>query len=109
MVSGVMNGQPMDPSLVKWVKRTTRGNRTTVLAGPQVMMKVEFSIDPSQSPQAIDYLNLAGANKGKTQRGIFDLSGDVLRVCVAAPGDPRPAEFASVPGDRRTFTVWKRG
>jgi len=109
MVSGVMSGKPMDQSLVKWVKRVTRGNQTTVLAGPQVMMKVEFSSDSSQSPKAIDYLNLAGANQGKTQWGIFELAGDVLRVCVAAPGDPRPAEFASVPGDGRTLTVWKRG
>ena len=108
MVSGVMNGQPMDQSLVKWVKRETRGNQTTVLAGPQVMLKAEFTIDSSQSPKAIDYLNLAGANKGKTQLGIYDLLGDLLRVCMAAPGDPRPAEFASVRGDGRAFTVWKR-
>lgn len=108
MVSGVMSGKPMDQSLVKWVKRVTRGNLTTVLAGPQVMMKVEFSIDSAQSPKAIDYLNLVGANKGKRQSGIFELAAGVLRVCVAAPGDPRPAEFASVPGDGRTLTVWKR-
>ena len=109
LVSGVMSGKPMDESLVKWVKRVTRGNQTTVVAGPQVMMKVEFSIDSAKSPKAIDYLNLAGANKGKKQCGIFELAGDVLRVCVAAPGDPRPAEFTSVPGDGRTLTVWKRG
>ena len=85
------------------------GNQTTVVAGPQVMMKVEFSIDSAQSPKAIDYLNLAGANKGKQQCGIFEFAGEVLQVCVAAPGDPRPAEFTSVPGDGRTLTVWKLG
>lgn len=109
MVSGVMNGQPMDQSLVKWVKRVTHGNQTTVVAGPQVMMKVEFKHDPSQSPKTIDYVNLAGTNKGKTQYGIYELEGDVLRVCVSAPGAPRPSECESVAGDGRTLTVWKRG
>ena len=108
MVSGVMSGKAMDQSLVKWVKRVTKGNRTTVLAGPQVMMEVEFSSDSSASPMTIDYRNLAGANKGKPQYGIYDFADDLLRVCVAAPGDPRPADFASVPGDGRTLTVWKR-
>jgi len=109
MVSGVMSGKPMDQSLVKWVKRVTRGNQTAVVAGPQVMMKAEFTSDASESPKAIDYLNLAGSNKGKRQFGIYEIAADVLRVCVAAPGDPRPAEFVSVPGDGRTLTVWKRG
>lgn len=108
MVSGVMNGQPMDQSLVQWVKRMTRGNRITVMAGPQVMMQVTFTTDPSQSPKAIEYVNLAGTNKGKAQSGIYALEGDLLKVCVAAPGSPRPAAFESVKGDGRTLTVWKR-
>lgn len=105
MVSGVMNGVAMNASDVRWVKRVTRGNQTTVLAGPQTMLKVEFSYDPSGT---IDYLNLAGAHKGKRQEGIYRFDGDVLTVCSAAPGAQRPAEFASLAGDGRTLTVWKR-
>ncbi len=108
MLSGVMNGKPMEESMVQWVKRVTRGNQTTVVAGPQTMLKVEFTFDPAASPQAIDYFNLAGANKGKRQEGIYRLDGDVLTVCVAAPGDRRPGEFASLAGDGRTLTAWKR-
>jgi uncharacterized protein (TIGR03067 family) len=108
MLSGVMNGAAMDASAVQWVKRVTRGNQTTVLAGPQTMLKVEFSFDPSSAPQSIDYLNLAGAAKGKRQQGIYRFEGDVLTVCTAPPGAARPAEFTSVPGDGRTLTTWKR-
>ena len=109
MVSGVMNGKPMEESLVQWVKRVTRGNLTTVLAGPQVMLKAEFTSDASKAPAEIDYYNLAGANKGKKQHGIYEIADGVLKMCVAAPGDARPAEFVSVPGDGRTLTVWRRG
>lgn len=107
MVSGVMNGIAMEESAVQWVKRVTRGNLTTVYAGPQVMMQMEFTSDSSASPKAIEYKNTAGTNKGKSQRGIYEFEAGRLKVCVAAPGDPRPSEFRSVPGDGRTLTVWR--
>ena len=105
MVSGVMNGVAMDKSTVQWVKRVTEGNRTTVYAGPQVMLKVEFTTGASN---AIDYLNTAGSNKGKTQYGIWEFDGGLLKFCLSAPGDPRPTRFESKPGDGRTLTVWER-
>ncbi len=108
MVSGVMDGAAMDKSMVEWVKRVTRGNESTVTAGPQTMLKVEFTYDASKSPKTIDYVNLAGVNKGKSQKGIYDLEGDILKFCVAPPGKARPAEFASNRGDGRSFTAWKR-
>jgi uncharacterized protein (TIGR03067 family) len=110
MVSAVMNGQPMEESAVQWVRRVTRGNQTTVFAGPQVMMSMRFTHNASTSPRTIEYVNTAGANKGKTQHGIYELDGDVLRVCVSAPDSPPPTRFESFPGDGRTYTVWsKRG
>jgi uncharacterized protein (TIGR03067 family) len=108
LVSGRMNGAAMDDSTVQWVKRVTQGNVTTVLAGPQTMLKVEFSFDGSPSTGAIDYLNLYGSNKGKKQLGIYEFEGDLLKFCVAAPGAVRPGEFQSVKGDQRTLTSWTR-
>ena len=108
MVSAVMDGIPMDPSAVEWVKRITHGNETTVYAGPQMMMKMEFTWDSSRIPRTIDYVHTAGSSKGKMQQGIYEFTGDLLRVCVAAPGGARPAQFQSDRGDGRTYTVWKR-
>jgi uncharacterized protein (TIGR03067 family) len=108
MVSGTMNGVAMDASTVQWVKRVTRGNQTSVIAGPQTMLKVEFTFDPATSPASIDYLNLHGPAKGKRQQGIYRLEGDVLTVCTGAPDGARPGEFTSPQGEGRALTVWKR-
>jgi uncharacterized protein (TIGR03067 family) len=108
MISGVMDGHTMDEALVKVVRRVTQGNRTTMYAGPQVMMEVEFTSDSSKSPKTIDYVNIAGANKGKTRYGIYEFEGDLLKICVSAPGAARPTQFQSAPGDGRTLAVWKR-
>lgn len=106
MLSGVMDGKPMDESLVKWVKRVTQGNITTVLAGPQTMLKAEFTLDAAKSPKAIDYLNLAGSHKGKKQLGIYKIEQQVLTMNIAAPGATRPSKFEPAKGG--TLTVWKK-
>lgn len=106
LVSAVMDGVPMEQSMVQWVKRITRGNHTTVYAGPQVMLAVDFTYDRTQNPNSIDYRNTAGSNKGKTQLGIYAFEGDLLTFHVAAPGAPRPSNFE--PGKKGTLTVWKR-
>jgi|SRR5262245_29567511 len=108
MVSGLMNGAAVEKSTVQWVRRVTTGNETTIYAGPQVMLRVTFKSDPSKSPKTIDYVNTAGANKGKTQLGIYEFDEDLLKVCMASPGSERPTRFESVRGDGVTFTEWKR-
>jgi uncharacterized protein (TIGR03067 family) len=109
MVSGVMNGAAMEESLLKRVKRINRGNITTVLAGPQTLLRIEFTTDASRWPHTIDYLNLSGPNKGKRQLGIYAFDGDLLKICMAAPGDARPSSFDSARGDGRTLTGWQKG
>jgi uncharacterized protein (TIGR03067 family) len=67
----------------KWCQRITRGDVTTVLAGPQVMLKARFTLDASRTPKAIDYVNLEGPQARKPQAGIFELKGDSLRICMS--------------------------
>jgi uncharacterized protein (TIGR03067 family) len=85
-----------------------RGNATTVTVGGQVVVEATFAVDPSRSPGTIDYTLTAGPDAGKPQRGIYEFDGELLKICFSAPGEGRPAEFASTPGDGRTFGVWKR-
>ncbi len=78
------------------------------MMGGQVFLKAKITLDPSKKPKTIDYRMLEGFTKGKTQLGIYELDGDTFRSCFSAPGDPRPTDFTTKAGDRRTLSVWKR-
>jgi uncharacterized protein (TIGR03067 family) len=98
----------MEEGAVKWCKRLTRGDVTSVVAGPQVFLKARFKLDSATNPKRIDYMNLAGLVAGKPQEGIFEFVDGVLKICVSAPGKPRPTDFSSRKGDDRSYTVWRR-
>jgi uncharacterized protein (TIGR03067 family) len=108
MVSGEADGQAMPAELVKTGKRIAADGETTISIGGQVYFKAKFSADPAKKPKAIDYTMTEGPTKGKTQLGIYELDGDTVKFCFAAPGKDRPTEFTAPAGSQRTLSVWKR-
>ena len=106
MVSAVLDGAPLSSDMVKYCTRITRGGVTKIVAGGSTMLDANFTLDVERNH--IDYVNRSGKHRGKSQAGIYELTGDALRICTAAPGKPRPTDFTSVKGDGRSFTEWKR-
>ena len=108
MVSGSADGQPMPDEMRKQMKRVCNGDETTTTMGGQVFIKAKITIDPSKKPKTIDYQMTEGFTKGKKQLGIYEVDGDTFKSCFGKPGEDRPTEFTSKPGDGRTLSVWKR-
>jgi uncharacterized protein (TIGR03067 family) len=108
MVSGEANGAAMPEATVKTGKRLAKDGETTISLGGRVYFKAKFNIDPTKKPKAIDYTMTEGPTKGKTHLGIYDLDGDTLKFCFAAPGKDRPTEFTAKEGSQQTMSVWKR-
>src|SRR5207249_10246431 len=108
MVSGEANGMSMPKETVDTGKRVAKDGETTITIGGQVYFKAKFTIDPAKKPKAIDYTMTEGPTKGKTHLGIYELDGDTVKFCFAAPGKDRPTEFTAKEGSQRTLSVWKR-
>jgi hypothetical protein len=65
-------------------------------------------VDESSRPMAMDYLHLAGRGKGQVSFGLFDWDGEDACFVMAAPGQPRPADFTCAAGTQRTLSRWRR-
>ncbi|MEJ0089539.1 MAG: TIGR03067 domain-containing protein [Limisphaerales bacterium] len=108
MVSGSADGQPMPDGMRKQMKRVCTGDEATVWMAGQIYLQAKIAVDPSKKPKTIDYQMTRGFTKGKTQLGIYELDGDMFKSCFGKPGDERPTDFTTKPGDGRTLSVWKR-
>lgn len=100
------DGTEMPADWLSFGSRVTTGHETKVVFGGQVMVHAKMRFDESTSPVSVDYLNLAGAAKGKVSLGVFQWTGEEARFAIAVPGLPRPTDFASSKG--RTVSRWRR-
>lgn len=108
MVSGQASGFPLPEEKAKTGKRVAKDGETTITFGDQPYFKAKYTIDPSKKPKTIDYMMTEGPTKGKTHLGIYELDGDTVKFCFAAPGKDRPTDFTAKEGSERTLSVWKR-
>ena len=95
MSLGEADGQAMPKEMVTTAKRVAKDGETAITIGGQPFFKAKYTIDPTKKPKAIDYIMTEGVTKGKTQLGIYELSGDTIKFCFAAPGKDRPTEFSA--------------
>lgn len=70
------------------------GDRYVLRLRGHAFQGVIIRADPTQGPNAVDFLRSGGAARaGERFPGIYLLEGDELTVCVAPPGGERPREF----------------
>lgn len=80
-------------------------DKYTVTIGP-MKDQGELKLDPKAKPKTMDIFGTEGPNKGKTFLCIYEIDGDMLKVCYALDGTKRPTEFK--PGDKALLTIYKR-
>lgn len=82
-----------------------RGDAILVREDGKTAENFSFVLDPSKKPKEIDLTIKVGAQKGRVDRGIYQLDGDTLRICIQSNKDaPRPSEFTS-PRDSELWLV----
>lgn len=76
--------------------------RQTTPDGKDVGEELSFAVDPTRSPKTIDV-----SQQGKTRRGIYQLEGDTLAICIDRAGG-RPSDFTTRPNTRQRLEVFGR-
>jgi uncharacterized protein (TIGR03067 family) len=103
------DGKKFSQEEIKDVIMTNDGSgMVSVRRGDKVIAEATVKLDPTTKPKTIEVTFTAGEQKGKTRLGIYEIEGDAFRVCVARPGDERPAEFSAEAGSGRILVVYQR-
>jgi uncharacterized protein (TIGR03067 family) len=104
-----VDGKKSSEEEIKDVIATNDGlGRFSVRRGDKAIDAGAVKLDPAKKPKTIDITFTEGDRKRKTAFGIYEIEGDVFRVCVARPGDERPAEFSAKAGSGCTLVVYQR-
>ena len=101
-------GKEVPAAEFKGMTVTFEGDKYTVMKGDEVIQVGTEKLDPSKSPKTVDVTVAEGLNKGAVMLGIYEISGDTLKVCFDPEGKKRPTEFKSASGSQTFVNVHKR-
>jgi uncharacterized protein (TIGR03067 family) len=105
LVLAETDGQKLPDEQVKQIRVVILAGKHTVYFGDKIVAEeVTFRVDPTKKPKQVDDT----LKDGKKIRGIYELQGDTLRSCVAAPDKDRPTEFTGKKGSGYTLRVFRR-
>ena len=68
----------------------------------------KYTIDPSKAPKQMDWIIELDPARPIKQLAIYSIDDEVLKICSAGAGKPRPTEFESKKGDFRELWVLRR-
>jgi uncharacterized protein (TIGR03067 family) len=106
-VSVTHDGKELAKEKTEKMTLTVKGDRYTLKTASETI-EGTHKLDPSKDPRTIDALRSAGPDRGKKILGIYELTGDMYKVCFAPPGKARPTEFSSKEGSGNRLIVMKR-
>jgi uncharacterized protein (TIGR03067 family) len=88
------------------VKVTFDGDKLlTTLGKGKPELEGTFKLDPKREPHKGYEVTTP---RGVVTKGIYELDGDTLKVCLGSTGDEAPKAFETEPLDGRTLIVYKR-
>jgi uncharacterized protein (TIGR03067 family) len=105
--SAVMGGNAFPEALRKSIRLEIKDGKYTVTVGAAVD-KGSCKFDESKKIKTMDVTGEEGPNKGKTFPAIYELKGDMLKVCYDLSGTKRPEEFVSKPGTMLFLATYKK-
>ena len=107
LVAWMIDGQRIPAEKLALHRVVYDGLEVTTMMNGHRYFTEKISIDPSSIPPTIDYTLTRGSTP-HVKLGIYELSGDMFKLCIGRPGAKRPTDFSTKQGDGRTLQVWRR-
>lgn len=85
------------------------GDAIVVREGTKVQERFVYKLDVTKAPKTIDFTFTEGKKKGRTDRGIYLLDGNDLKICIQEDKDAlRPRDFTTRPGTELSLVILRR-
>lgn len=100
-----VDGKPAPAYMVAVLTIVFKGDTLTFVFAEPGARNFTYKLDPTTKPAGIDVTAAEGKFKGETDKGVYSLDGDTLKICIGK-GDRRPKELKA--GAREALYVLKR-
>lgn len=89
-------GEADPPKEIQDLELVIQENVIQVRDGGKLQRKFKIKLDASKDPKWMDLTEQGGARNGRTDRAIYLLDGNDLKICIQQFQDePRPKSFAT--------------
>ena len=100
-------GEPMADAVLKSISLKLENGKYEVFVGDRPD-RGTYTVDSTSKPKSMTITGTEGPNKGKTFPAIYELKGDMLRICYDLSGVKRPTEFKTVAGTKLYLVTYNR-
>lgn len=107
VVSVVINGEKLKDEDIKDDRLIIKGTKFT-LQGKKQLLDGALTLDPSKSPKHLNALAAGADLKVIESVGIYELTGDTLKVCYSVAPNPRPTDFKAEEKSGRALVIYQR-
>lgn len=94
--------------IVDSIIREVKGDHVVWKRDGKSFAGTKMEVDPTKSPATIDLIPDGGAFKGEKVLGIYKIENDLLTLCMAPRGKPRPENWEAPKGSGISLMVFKK-
>jgi uncharacterized protein (TIGR03067 family) len=102
-----IDGKPLPAGQAQTARLSVDGSDFAFSLGGLTIAKGTYKLDPNKTPKEVDMVSTGGLGRGGLIKGIYELNGNTMTICVTPPGNARPAAFNSPPGSSNRLLVWQ--
>jgi uncharacterized protein (TIGR03067 family) len=108
VVRAEVEGTPIPPKEYRELRLTFAGSKFTARRGDEEPQEGSYVIEPRKNPRRIDITRGNGPTSNRKQLGIYQFTGDTLRICTFDNGEDRPTSFETRDRPGCTLLVLRR-
>jgi uncharacterized protein (TIGR03067 family) len=99
VTASISKGDKATAEEIKDLHLIFRGDAILVREDGKAQENFFFNLDPLKKIKEVDLILKVGPQKGRIDRGIYEIDGDTLRICIQSNKDSsRPRDFRSPAG-----------